>query len=142
MSYSFQPLRFTLALIGLTIVVAIANGTLHAVAGFGLPQSVAGILAIVGAVGIEGNLCGRRNRAAPSEALLRRTALSMALWGTATFLMLGLFGVVVAGGDLAALPPGLWMSILATVAIYAATLLIVGYLLFGAVARRVAAERQ
>ncbi|WP_108258909.1 hypothetical protein [Mangrovicoccus ximenensis] len=86
-----------------------------------------------------------RNRAPPcpepSEALLRRTALSMALWGTATFLMLGVFAVVAAGGDLAALPPGLWMSILATVAIYAATLLIVGYLLFGAVARRVAADR-
>ncbi|MBE3639699.1 hypothetical protein [Mangrovicoccus algicola] len=139
--YSFRPLRFTLSLIGLTVVVASANGALHAAAGFGLPQSAAGILAIVGAVGIEGTLCGRRDGGAPGEALLRRIAVLMALWGAATFTMLGLFGVVVAGGRLTGLPPGLWMSLLSTVAIYGATLLIVGYLLFGAAARRVAAER-
>ncbi|WP_138470527.1 ABZJ_00895 family protein [Poseidonocella sp. HB161398] len=142
MSYSFQPLRFALSLIGLSIVIAILNGTLRHLAGFGLPQAAIGVLTIAAAVGIEGNLCGRRSGGVPpGDALCRRSAVSMAIWGTLTFLGLGVIGLLLAGATPGSLPPGLLLKFLGTIAIYSATLLIVGYLLFRAVARRVAAER-
>lgn len=142
MRYQFSPPRFVVTLIAFSIVIVALSALVGAAAGIAVPPAVNAVLCIVGTVAAEGWRYAKLERDPPEDALSRRVAARISIWGSAIFLVGNLLGALLVVGPEAMADAAVILPLLGQTAVFAGTFLLVGFFLFRGVARRLILDRQ